>query len=138
MPNWCNTAYTLVGDKEELDALHKTMSELEQSDQPTEPLRFGSTWLGNLVEALGGDPKDIRCRGEWQNLDYRGGAITFNTETAWSPCNEVWDLVRSRYPSIDYYFLAEECGNCLYLTNDAEGLYYPERYVVEMCVDGGE
>lgn len=138
MPNWCNTAYTLVGDKEELDALHKTMSELEQSNQPVEPFHFGNTWLGNLVKALGGTTKDIPCRGEWHDLDYHNGAITFNTDTAWSPCNGVWNLVRQRYPSIDHYFLAEECGNGLYLTNDAEGQHYPERYLVEMCADGCE
>ena len=138
MPNWCSTAYTLVGDKGELDALYKTMSELEQRNQPVEPFKFGNTWLGNLVEALGEDTNTVYCRGEWHDLDYHNGAITFNTDTAWSPCNGVWDLVRCRYPSIDYYYLAEECGNGLYLTNDADGLHYPERYLVEMCVDGCE
>lgn len=138
MPNWCNTAYTVVGDEKDLDALHKTMRELETRKEPSVPNGFGTSWLGCLVDALGDDWNKVHCRGEWGGLEYEGGELTFYTMTAWCPCNEVWELVREKFPSISYYYMAEESGCNVYLTNDANGIYYPERYYVELCTVKGE
>lgn len=57
-----------------------------------------------------------------------GEVIRLYTETAWSPCNEVFDLVREKYPSLYYYFQAEEPGMGIYETNDISGVYFPDRY----------
>lgn len=133
MPNWCSSAYTIVGEEKEVEALHGLMEKLEGMREPSVPNGFGTSWLGCLVDALGGDCEKTYCRGSWSDLDLQGGTLTFNTETAWSPCNEVFELVRSKFPSISYYFLAEEGGNGMYQTNDGSGAYYPERFFVELC-----
>ena len=135
MPNWCNTAYTVTGDTQEVKALYELMKGLEEQEKPAVDNGFGTTWLGCLVNALGEDWNNIRCRGHWEGLEFDGEVLTFWTETAWSVCNEVFELARQKFPSLSYYYRAEEPGMCDYYTNDADGIYYPERYVVDACSD---
>ena len=69
MPNWAYSQYIATGDKEQLKKLHSIMSELEDMKAPgLYENGFGSTWLGNLVIMLGGDWKQVYCRGSWDNL----------------------------------------------------------------------
>ncbi len=136
MPNWCSTSYALRSDnKEELKFLYDLMKGLKDSEKPLVENGFGNTWLGCLVTALGEDWNDFSCRGDFNSLDYNGDEITFNTECAWYRCYEVDYLIRKRYPSIQIYFRAEEPGMCIYEKNDAEGLYFPENYVLDIMSD---
>lgn len=137
MPNWCNSAYTIVGKQKEMKALYKLMKNLEDMKEPAVPNGFGTSWLGCLVNALGADWKEIYCRGDWESLEYDGYTINFITTTAWGPCNDVWDLVQKKYPSIEYYFQAEEPGMGVFQTNDTEGDYYPDRFIVNLCTADG-
>ena len=43
---------------------------------------------------------------------------------------EVWDFVCKNYPSIEYYYLAEEVGMGYYVNSDTTGEYFPEKYYV--------
>ena len=47
-------------------------------------------------------------------------------QTAWTPCYEVTDLLKTTYPSLRIFYKAEEPGSGVYLKNDAEGKYFPE------------
>ena len=47
-------------------------------------------------------------------------------QTAWTPCYEVTDLLKTTYPSLRIFYKAEEPDNGVYLKNDAEGKYFPE------------
>ncbi len=138
MPNWCSTAYTFEGDAQEVKALYELMKELEEKEKPAIENGFGTAWLGCLVDALGGDWHDVQCRGYWDGLTFDGHVLTFYTETAWATCNEVFNLVCAAFPSLHYYYQAEEPGMCDYYTNDIEGRYYPDRYVVNLITDRGE
>lgn len=62
----------------------------------------------------------------------RKNTITFSTETAWGPCNEVFDFIREKFKSLRYYYMSEEGGMGLYVTNDGAGFYYPDRFAVEV------
>lgn len=135
MPNWCNTAYAIEGDAQEVKALYELMKGLEEQEKPTVENGFGTAWLGCLVNALGEDWHETSCRGCWGCLELDNGVLTFRTETAWAPCNEVFDLAREKYPSLRYYYQAEEPGTGCYCTNDSEGVYFPERYLVELLTD---
>lgn len=133
MPNWCSTALVFEGKKEEVTALYGLMKELEERKEPAVPNGFGTTWLGCLVYALGGDWKKIHCRGEWANVELQGNTLRMETVTAWSPCLETCDFICEKFPSLTYYFRSEEPGMGDYLTNDIDGIYFPERYLVELC-----
>lgn len=133
MPNWCSSAYVIEGDAKEIKSLYELMKRLEDMEKPSVENGFGTTWLGCLVDALGKDWNDVSCRGEWSCLEMDGEVIRLYTETAWSPCNEVFDLVREKYPSLYYYFQAEEPGIGIYETNDSSGVYFPDRYFFDAC-----
>ena len=114
MANICTTNYVIEGKREELDALYQKMKELQGQD------------LGLLVKALGKNPDEMECRGEWTELVREDETLRMIFETAWTPCYEVTQLMKSVYPSLRIFYKAEEPGCEVYLKNDAEGKYFPE------------
>ena len=67
MPNWCNTSYKFVGDKEEIADLYNKLQSLNDMPEPLVENGFGKLFLGCVVNLFGGDWKEIYCRGE---IDY--------------------------------------------------------------------
>ena len=126
MPNICTTNYVIEGKKEELDALYQKMKELQEMDLPLVENNLGPTWLGCLVKALGKNPEDVLCRGQWIELERQDDKLRMTFETAWTPCYEVTQLMKAVYPSLRIFYKAEEPGCEVYLKNDAEGKYFPE------------
>ena len=114
MANICTTNYVIEGKREELDALYQKMKELQGQD------------LGLLVKALGKNPDEMECRGEWTELVREDETLRMIFETAWTPCYEITNLLKSVYPSLRIFYKAEEPGNEVYLKNDADGKYFPE------------
>ena len=126
MPNICTTNYVFEGNNEELDALYQKMKELQEMEQPLVKNGLGPTWLGCLVKALGKNPEDMLCRGIWIELERQDNRLLMTFETAWTPCYEVTQLMKTIFPSLRIYYKAEEPGCEVYLKNDAEGKYFPE------------
>ena len=114
MANICTTNYVIEGKREELDALYQKMKELQGQD------------LGLLVKALGKNPDEMECRGEWTELVREDETLRMIFETAWTPCYEVTQLMKAVYPSLRIFYKAEEPGCEVYLKNDAVGKYFPE------------
>ena len=114
MANICTTNYVIEGEQKELDALYQTMKEQHENN------------LGCLVKALGKNPEEVECRGEWTDLERQGDILRVIFETAWTPCYEVTDLLKGAYPSLRIFYKAVEPGCEVYLKNDAEGKYFPE------------
>ena len=100
------------------------MNNLENRRKPLVDNSFGKTWLGCLVNKLGGNWQEVYCRGSWRDLDWNGAILRFNTETAWGPMNEVFKFIKTIYPSLKIYYQAEEDGMGVFITNDAEGSYF--------------
>jgi len=131
MPNWCNTSYKFVGDKEEIADLYNKLQSLNDMPEPLVENGFGKLFLGCVVNLFGGDWKEIYCRGEIDYMEICGDSmIQLSTMTAWGDMPEVWDFVCKNYPSIEYYYLAEEGGLCYYVNSDTTGEYFPEKYYV--------
>ena len=126
MPNICTTNYVIEGKQEELDALYQKMSELQEMEQSLVENNLGPTWLGCLVKVLGRNPEDVLCRGIWIELERQDNRLQMTFETAWTPCYEVTQLMKTVFPSLQFFYKAEEPGNEVYLKNDAEGKYFPE------------
>lgn len=131
MPNWCFSSYVIEGRKKELQSLHSKMKRLEKRKKSLVENGFGKTWLGNLVTRLGGDWQEVYCRGSWSDLDWNGAILRFNTETAWGPMTEVFNFIKSIYPSLEIYYMAEEKGNGVFITNDTEGRFFSDRYYLD-------
>ena len=49
--------------------------------------------------------------------------------------NEVFKFIKTIYPSLKIYYQAEEDGNGVFITNDAEGHYFRDRYRIEYDLD---
>ncbi len=131
MPNWCFTSYVIDGKRKEVQSLFSKMNNLEKRRKPLVDNGFGKQWLGCLVTKLGADWQKVYCRGSWDNLHYEGGTLTFSTETAYGPMNEVFKLIKDIHPSLQIYYCAEEDGWGYYATNDTQGVHFPERFKVE-------
>ena len=100
------------------------MNNLENRRKPLVDNSFGKTWLGCLVNKLGGNWQEVYCRGSWSDLDWNGAILRFNTETAWGPMNEVFKFIKTIYPSLKIYYQAEEDGMGVFITNDTEESYF--------------
>lgn len=132
MPNWCFTSCTITGDKKSVRDLYDIMKSLEDREETLVPNGFGKTWLGNLVTALGGDWNEVHCRGDWQDLriDEYEQVICLSIESAWSYPEELFDFIHEKCPGVDIYFQAEEPSMGIYVTNDVDGVFYPDRYTI--------
>lgn len=135
MANWCFTDYTVTGDKSELKELYQAMVRLQDADKPLVKNCFGTTWLGNLVFYFGGNTDCVYCRGEWIGVDLTEESLIFSTETAWAPMFEVIDFLKTKFPTLTFYFQAEEPGCEYYVTNDKDGKFYPEKYCLKNEID---
>ena len=60
-----------------------------------------------------------------------GNILKFTTETAWSPCDETFELVCEKFPTLCYFYQSEEPSLAEYWTNDQEGKYFPDQYIAE-------
>lgn len=133
MPNWCFTYYAAEGPKDQLQKLYDTMTSVASMSPPGLIKNdFGSSWLGNLVMALGVDPRkqnNFRCRGEYYNADLnQSGHLTFDTMTAWCEADDTRRLIEQKFSGVRLFYISEEFGNGYWETNDIQGKYFPERY----------
>jgi hypothetical protein len=127
------------GNKEDIKGLYDKLRSLEEMEKPLLENGFGKRWLGCVAGLFGGNWEEINCRGDFMNLELLDdNTIQLYTETAWGDMPEVWDFVLKNYQSVTYYFYAEETGVCYYATNDFEGKYFPERFIVEQSGEGTE
>ena len=134
-----NPAFMTVcfeGDKRELRSLYNKMKRLEMRKTPLVANGFydAKRWLGCLVTRLGGDWRDVYCRGTWSDLDLNYRRLAFFTETAWQPPLELLDFITQQYPSLKYYYTAEGDEDFC-ITNDVEGRYFKARYILDMEPD---
>ena len=137
MPNWSTTDYFVIGSPKEIMELNKKMEKLENRKKSLVKNGFGNTWLGNLVQYLGGDCEKVYCRGEWMYRDYdkRKNALTFTTETAWQEMNEWRSFIESHYKTIKILYVTEEPGCGIYQTNDKEGIFFKSKYALDYGED---
>ena len=131
MANWAYTDYCIVGDINEVQDLNNKLMELDKMEEPLEPNSFGNLWLGCLVAKLGGNWKDIYCRGQIIDFSLDDGVLSVTTETAWSQMTEVRDYIQKKYPSLEIFYYEEESGWGIYQTNDREKRFFPQRYILD-------
>jgi len=140
MANPCSNRYafyTTDENKDELlrlynniSAVMETRSEIKNDYEPG--------WLGKIATCHGIDWEQIPCRGYIGHLDeYEPDSnfFTLEAETAWSPTEELWEAVIALYTGISFVYVAEESGFDIYINTDTEGLYLPDRYLLEIWGD---
>lgn len=132
MPNWASTSYVFKGANEkQAQDLYDKIDSLSKMKEPVEPNGFGLSWMGCLVILLGGDIDKVYSRGEIIDYNLNGNLVSFDCETAWDEMPEFRHFLEQQYPDSKIYYQVEDCGNCVYATNDADGEYFKDRY----CLD---
>lgn len=129
MPNWAYTDYVCESiHKEDIQDLYRRMKALEERKDSLIDNGFGQNWIGNLVADLGGDVNSIRCRGEWFCSDLYGDTLRFETESAWAELDEFRHFIESKYKDMKIYYISEECGMGVYISNDITHKYFDTKY----------
>lgn len=132
MPNWNSTNAVITGEEKQVMAFGKLLQELESLPESLLPNDFGKLWCGNIVHKLGADWEKVYCRG-WIT-DYNivsPDRINLSVESAWGELAEVRKLVISKFPGIEIYHQSEEPGMCIFTTNDKDGRYFPEKWLLD-------
>ena len=129
MPNWASTNYVFKGaDEKQAKDLYEKIDSLSRMKEPLVENGIGKLWLGCLVNLLSGDWNNVYCRGEIIDYNLNGDHVNISCETAWGEMPEFRHFLEQQYPGSKIYYCVEECGNCVYATNDSEGLYFKDRY----------
>ena len=119
MANICCVDIVILGEKKDLDFLNgKFNPDISET---------------GFLRAIGvnGDFDDYELRGYIDCCEYDEDqdALKIYMCHAWSPCYDFMDLIRSRFDVTIYYY-AEEFGCDVVETNDFEGEWFPQRYVI--------
>jgi hypothetical protein len=137
MPNWCLTNYVIEGDEKDIAAVKSIFDKTLARKTPVADNAYGQGWLGNLLDTFGEPWKAYPCRGNFSEarLDEQGH-FHFVTETAWSRCDCVEQVIKKYFPKVNIYFREEELGNGIFQTNDEQGEFFPEQYIIDSSNDG--
>jgi hypothetical protein len=129
MPNWCINNILFFGDRQNVAKLY------EDWDTALKTVSEGDDgWIGRLLIYKGIDPGKVYCRGSADCLEMQNNGLFVITADAWLPMFAFYDYVADLY-GLQYVLMAEEPGNGIYINTDAEGRFFPERYIVQIVLD---
>lgn len=134
MPNWCSTDIMFYGEQKQVQALLQTLEAIRNNPQGGKS-DFGNGWLGHIVKHFDLNP-EIRHRGSIIDIyEHSDDAFMVTCEDAWAPMVELWRAVIEHFPEVSFDIRAEEPGCGLYLNTDTSGVYFPDRFLVELDYD---
>lgn len=139
MPNWAEVTYACItNDEKEAKNLYNAIHNIDKRRNPLAKSDFGRLWLGCFVKQLGDDEKKLCCRGEITDYEYETlegeYVVKIHQETAWGEQTDVRELIEKTFPSVKVLYIVEEPGCEIFVTNDEEGRFFPERF----ALDGSE
>lgn len=134
MPNWCSTDYIIESDNKEL--LQRICNAINECAAMKKPLVKNSAtdWAGNTFKMLGiTTHKADRCF--WSAAEIKDGNLHFHEEGAW--CRGASIVILEDHfeneegeSELGIYFISEELGSGIFETNDTEGEYFKEKYII--------
>ena len=132
MANIASVAYAIEGPKETLQKINEAIVAATHADDNRYELYKAAEYLKlPIIEGktrLGGE---ITEEPTW---DENTGALRFWSEERWG-LQDFEELLRQKFSDIKVYWVVEESGCEVYVTNDKEGKYFPERYWVDTAQD---
>ena len=151
MPNCCITNYVFypaapgAKEKKALNDFKKvleTVMKLEQNE--VKSVRALSPYIGRILKSCNiGD--GINCGGSFSvesDTKVEGlPGFKLYTETVWSPMPEVFSAIINKCycdetgPLVKMLYQAEESSCGLYVTNDKEGIAFPEQVKIDICIE---
>jgi len=140
MPNWCSTKYVVFTDNDDKTVLQRFYNNLTAVlNTPSDTKNsFDSGCLSYVAIKHGLNGEDIPCRGTIEYLgEYESGEsfLSFETETAWGPCDELWDTIIGQYEGVSHVYISEEPGMGYFVNTDTDGRFLPEKYLLDLSGD---
>ena len=141
MANWASTDYVIEGPKETLKKIYDAIQHPDTSEGD-------NGWEGGVLKALGitwkerqsdgsgyymrgfiQDPESVEFNPETDKV------LTFYAEEAWG-ATDFNEVLEKEFPDIKVYYNVIEEGEEIYATNDKEGKYFTDRFIVDTCING--
>lgn len=138
MANWAETCYYIAGDKSDLERLYNTIDKCFKEDDMEDISTPGGDWEEVIVQALGATEEQIDnsyLRGYIKEYEWYCNTIYLAAEEAWRTTDFRF-IIQQLLPSVKVYFMTEEPGCEVYVTNDADWKYFPDRFYIESCING--
>lgn len=133
MANYCFTHYAIEGKKEVLERV-------------ADAINHGNGFMKNSIENLGlkFDAEEYAPHAEWETgaqvEDRDGVSVLFFTQAyPWEHMDVIDDVLEQLgEPNAKIYMLMQRFEDGIHETNDHEGKYFPERYLVYTDEDDGK
>jgi len=135
MPNWCYTNYAFKGKG--LDKFKNSILPILDEASRENGCNY---FLGDLLDKynISQDSEMIKgygCRGWIYYYEDNDDWLSIDVEDAWCPHTEVFDAILTKFPDVDYVYLAEEPCEDIFINTDTSGDYFEIRYRVVVEVD---
>ena len=140
MANWASTSYRIEGSKSDLERVFGVIDDFIKGRVTSTREDATADWEGNIVKALGAMDEEIDnnyLRGFIQDYELDGDTIRIEAEEAWG-ATDFRHVLGKLMPDLTIYYIVEEAGCEVFATNDTDGKYYPERYLVDAYVKGAD
>ena len=138
MADMCSVTYKIVGDGPRVKSIYKVLQYMERRKTAVVKNTWGKMWLGCLVAKLGGDCEACGCRGVITGFwleDTDEYVLTIEQETDWREQADVRHLITQLFRGVKVYYQELRSGMSAFITNDANGRYFPERYFIDSHED---
>lgn len=136
MANWASTSYRIEGSESDLKKVYDVIDNFVTGKSKPVLEDASKEWEGNIVKALGASDEQLKesyLRGFIEEYELDGDVIRINAEEAWG-ATDFRHVLGKLMPDLTIYYIVEEAGCEVFATNDTDGKYYPERYLVDAYV----
>ena len=136
MANWASTSYRIEGSESDLKKVYDVIDNFVTGKSKPVLEDASKEWEGNIVKALGASDEQLKesyLRGYIEEYELDGDVIRINAEEAWG-ATDFRHILGNLIPELTIYYIVEEAGCDVFATNDIDGKYFPEQYLVDAYV----
>ena len=136
MANWASTSYRIEGSESDLKKVYDVIDNFVTGKSKPVLEDASKEWEGNIVKALGASDEQLKesyLRGFIEEYELDGDVIRINAEEAWG-ATDFRHILGNLMPELTIYYIVEEAGCDVFATNDIDGKYFPEQYLVDAYV----
>lgn len=136
MPNWTTTRYCIESDPETIGSLVQALVRQENPE-----ILADDTWEVEILKKLGVSEDilaDKYLRGYFTSCERdKEDRLFLVADEAWG-LTEFAETLHEAFPNTSIHYWLEEPGVGVYITNDIDGEYFPERFKVDIEFADGE
>ena len=136
MANWASTSYRIEGSESDLKKVYDVIDNFVTGKSKPVLEDASKEWEGNIVKTLGASDEQLKesyLRGFIEEYELDGDVIRINAEEAWG-ATDFRHILENLIPELTIYYIVEEAGCDVFATNDIDGKYFPEQYLVDAYV----